>query len=362
MTDGTAQSNIWTELDAWAGALKPWQRFILEKAVASRTLSETDVKGAYNLLLQEHGLREPPKGNKGTGNAAIGRPSHALTKPLHLHRIGALRAVNAIPDGTELHFGPQLSVIYGPNGAGKSGFARLVANGCFSRSKPEILTNVYEKSIERSGSADFHISINGKEQPPIKVGEGSKHEDLLRIAFFDVNVARQHVSESAPFEFKPAGFDVFAEMGRVFQELAKRLADDVKARTRETNFPASFIGAVTEVSKAVAAIGPKTLMADLEKMGTYGAAEAARLDAVNTQIDTLKRTSPKELLARLHQALDDIDALTKKLDTAAHFCEEEAVSRLTKVVEDAKEAKAVVETTMCARITPLLTTMAAQSP
>lgn len=337
------QSNIWTELDAWATSLKPWQRFILEKAVSFRNLSDADIDHAYDLLLQENGLREAPKAKGEPAGVAIGRPAHALTKPLHLERIDNLSAVNAIPDGTEISFGSQLTVIYGRNGAGKSGFARLIANGCFSRSKPEILTNVYEESEKDSGSAHFHIAVDGKTLPPIIVEEGSKHHELLRIAFFDVSVARKHVSESSAFEFKPAGFDVFGEMGRVFQELAKRLTAEVKSRTRDNNFSAYFIGQETVISKAVTAISARTDMAALEKLGIYGDTQAARLDAVNRQMDDLKKASPAELLASLRQTLGDLDTLGQKLEAVQSFCEGGAIQSLSTLARDAKETRVAAE-------------------
>jgi len=57
--------------------------------------------------------------------------------------------VNALPDGSALTFAPGLTVIYGRNGAGKTGFARVIANACFSRHRPEILPN-----RERRGKED----------------------------------------------------------------------------------------------------------------------------------------------------------------------------------------------------------------
>lgn len=343
MTSGTTHSNIWTELDAWAGTFKPWQRFVLERAVSTRALSAADIENAYDQLLKENGLRDSVTTDKKAAGTPIGRPVQALTKPLHLERIDNLAAVNAIADGSEIAFGPQLTIVYGRNGAGKSGFARLIANGCFSRSKPEILPNVYEEGERESGSAQFHVVIDGVAQAPITVKEGTKNSDLLRVAFFDVNVARQHVSDSSPFEFTPAGFDVFGEMGRVFQELAKRLAADIKSRTRATNFAASFIGQETSVSKVVAAISSKTNMVELEKLGTYGDVEAARLDAVNQQMDALKKASPVGLLASLRQTITDLDTLSAKLLAARTFCDGSALKTLLTLATGAKDAKSAAD-------------------
>jgi hypothetical protein len=144
MTDGSSHSSVWKALDAWADALKPWQRVVLAMAVQSRTLSDAEIDDTYKLFFEEAGLSESTNGSSAPATEAIGRPADALTQQLRLERIDGLSGVNAIPDGAALTFGPALTVIYGPNAAGKSGFARLIANGCFSRYKPVILGNVYE--------------------------------------------------------------------------------------------------------------------------------------------------------------------------------------------------------------------------
>lgn len=337
MADATSHSSIWKELDTWAGTLKPWQKTVLGMIVKSRTLSDADVDVAYKLFCEETNLSEPPKSKAPTVAEVIGRPGDALKKQLRLDRIDGLTGVNAIPDGSTLTFGPNLTVIYGPNGAGKSGFARLIANGCFSRHKPEILGNIYEESGPPAASAVFHVTLDGHAKDPITVKHEAEHPDLLRISFFDVTVAHKHVSESTPFEFKPAGFDVFPEMARVFSEIGVKLAAEVKLRTREANFSASFIGAETDVSKVVAEISASSDIKTLEALGTYGKAEAARLETVKEQLVALKAKSPKELLASLKQAQADIEALSKKIPDFKPFCEPDGVTHLNELIKVAKD-------------------------
>ena len=337
MADFISHSSVWKELDAWAGELSSWQRAVLAMAIKSRTVSDADIEVGYKIFCEEAGLLLSPKDATIGAAKIIGRPADALAKPLRLDRIDRLSGVNAIPDGSVLTFGPQLTVIYGPTGAGKTGFSRLIANGCFSRHKPDILGNVYGTGNSSAPSALFHVTVDGVARDPIEVRQGAQHPDLLRIALFDVAVARQHIAESSPFEFKPSGFDVFPEMARVYAQIASKLATEVKARTREVNFPASFIGLSTEVSMAVAGISAATDVKALEVLGTYGATEAARLETVKKQLVDLKAKSPKELLASLKQAQADITTLAAKIAGFKSFCEAEGVAQLNDVVRLAKE-------------------------
>lgn len=129
--------NVWQALDRWAVQLKAWQRRILFFATRGGTLTSDQIDAVHQLFLAESNLCEPQAGCEASLEVS-GRPAEALTRSLHLRRIDALCGVNALPDGSALTFAPGLTVIYGRSGAGKTGFARVIANACFSRHRPEI--------------------------------------------------------------------------------------------------------------------------------------------------------------------------------------------------------------------------------
>src|ERR1700722_1416009 len=158
--------NVWQALDGWAAQLKPWQRRILSLATRGRTLSGDQIDGVYKLFLAECKLSEP----RDSGDIALdvsGRPVEALTKRLHLQRVDSLCGVNALPDKSALTFSPGLTIIYGRNGAGKTGFARLIANACFSRHKPQIISDIYTDAEQKPIGATFHITVDGMPQEPV---------------------------------------------------------------------------------------------------------------------------------------------------------------------------------------------------
>lgn len=310
--------SIWQALDAWAKVLAPWQRRILAYATKHGRLSDAQIDEVYGEFLIAAALAPKPEKEKPAEPIEVsGRPAAALADPLVLTRIDQLRGVNALPEDAALTFGANLTVVYGRNGSGKTGFARLLANACFSRHKPAIIKNIYDKNAPAQASAQFHVRIGGQAREPLPYAVGNEIADLQRITFFDSTVARQHVSGSTTFEFKPSGFDVFPEIVRVYAEISKRLDAEVARRTRENTFPKSFIAEETAISKAMDALGAKTDMAQLRAWGAYGDSERARLADLDTQLTALKAKSAKELLAAANQAKADIGELFARLKALA---------------------------------------------
>lgn len=336
MPRSTRISTVWQSLDEWAHALAPWQRRILAYATRGGTLKPEQIGEVYELFSEDASLREK-RARKEVMLDVLGRPASALTQTLRLHRVDNVVGVNALPDGCAIEFGPGLTVIYGRNGAGKTGFARILANACFSRHKPEIVPNIYAGAAQ-SATAQIHLVVDGEAKPPLTFDRDTDHPELRRISFFDSAVARLHVSEASPFEFKPAGFDVFPEMARVYGELGLRLDADIEKRPYEFNFSTSFIGAETEVSRAVAALSEASDLAALRSLGTYGPKEKARLEEVDKQLSALKAKSAKEILVALQQARSDLDSLSGRIESIGKALNPDNSARRGALATTAKQA------------------------
>jgi hypothetical protein len=300
-------------------------------------LTEAQVNEAYEIFLQDVELKDKQDTIQTTVDVA-GRPADAPTKQLRLDKVDGLDGINALPKGAALTFGPALTVIYGRSGAGKSGFARLFANACFSRHKPSVLGNIYDESAQPSPTAKFHIAIDGVAQEPLIFATDTEHPDLRRISFFDITVARQHVSQTSPFEFKPSGFDIFPEMVRVYAQIGTRLDTEIKVRTRDTNFSESFIGVETEVSRVVASVGAATDPAVIQGLAVYGPTEKARFEEVDKQLTALRSSSQKEILIALKQARSDVELLAHKIATLGEVSGSEKAAARSALSQKAKEA------------------------
>src|SRR6266496_351262 len=127
----TSPRNVWQELERWARGFASWQKLSLGLDIRHGALNETQINEVYTVFLHDSGLGEDP--GIAIPAAITGRPASGALAPIRLTRIDNLRDVNALPESATLTFSPGLTVIYGGNGTGKSGFARLLANVCFSR-------------------------------------------------------------------------------------------------------------------------------------------------------------------------------------------------------------------------------------
>ena len=217
----TPARNIWDELETWARGFAPWQKLSLAYAIRHGSLPEPQIDEVYAVFLHRSGLGPDPAI---TIPAAItGRPALGALAPIRLTRVDNLRDVNALPNSATLTFSPGLTVIYGGNGTGKSGFARLLSNVCFSRAQHRILPNVYEDAGGRVPAADITVIDGSQVERSLPLDQAKNEPDLKRIAVFDTSVARAHLVDENPLGFKPVGFDVLPELGRVYGELSRDL-------------------------------------------------------------------------------------------------------------------------------------------
>jgi hypothetical protein len=336
MAPSAQTPTVWQSLDEWARKLAPWQRRILAYATRGGSLKPDQIDEIYELFLEKADLRDK-KERKDVTIDVSGRPTSVLTESLRLHRVDKVVGVNALPDGCSIEFGPGLTVIYGRNGAGKSGFARIFANACFSRHKPQIIPNIYVAGSP-SATAQIHLIVDGKTKPALPFDLETEHPELRRISFFDNAVARLHMSEATAFEFKPSGFDVFPEMARVFGELGLRLDTEIRSRTHEFNFSNSFIGGETQISRAVASLSARTDLGAIRTFASYGPTEKARLKELDKQLNALKSKSPKEILAALKQARADIETLAARIDGLGNAFTAEKGSHRNNLAQSAKDA------------------------
>ena len=336
--------SIWEELDEWAQAFMPWQRFVLWRAIQSGSLGHTDVDTAYQLFLHDNGLGEPPNPAVEIPESLSGRPTKAETTKLILEEIRDLVGVNALPSTAKLNFSSGLTIIYGRNGAGKSGFSRILSNIVFSRARHAILPNIYE-SNQPVPQATIVISDGDGSKKPLTLPEAKAEPDLKRITLFDSSVARTHLVEQTALGFKPTGFDVFPEMARVYRMLEERLEGDIRARRRENPCASMFAGKISAVADLVTGLNGKSDVAQMRKLADFGEAEEARLQEVDRQIQELQSSSPAATIRTLSEAKREISGLVERFETAKkEFSAEKLNTYQGQLDEWVKRANAVTQT------------------
>ena len=335
----TTSTSVWDALAAWAETLRPWQRLALRLAVEHRRLTDEQTDTVYQAFLVENSLAEP--GEEGAQSASSSfprRPDGGDAAPLVLDRIDGLVGINALPDGTATTFGEGLTVIYGRNAAGKSGFARLFANVCFSRHRPRILGDVHGAEMTIP-AASFHFRLGGQAREPYVYEDESLNSDLRRISFFDRIVADLHVSNETTFEFKPAGFDVFPELARVYGELGRRLEHDIATRRQPNEFAQSFLAPETAVSALVAALSPSTDIEVIRRHATYGSVETSRLTDLDRQLAALRARDTRSLVQALRETKVSLARLAGELRSLADHFTVEQIERRNALASEARAAE-----------------------
>jgi hypothetical protein len=340
----SATSSIWNLLEGWFKTLKPWEQYVLGKAVRYRRLSDEQIETAYQYFLHDHKLlAELPK-DINPVEEVHARPVEALSADLVMSAVTEVQGVNALPAGTGLTFGPRLTLVYGRNGAGKSGYVRLLANACFCRYRPELIADIYAAEKPPPPSCHFTLSLGGAEQDPVPFTLGTDNPYLKRFTVFDSAVARHLLTQAMPFEFKPVGFDVFPEMVRVYNKLLLKLDADIARHTRQNTFATAFVGGTTPVYSAVSVLGPTSDLEKLRGLGRYGEAETARVAELDKLLVALRSQSPKEALETLAEAKTDIQGLRDKIAALAALFGEDSVAERKRLIGAAVNARNVAAT------------------
>lgn len=308
--------NLWQELEDWSKKLQRWQQFVLHKAVSSKRLTDDEMGVAYQLMLADNELGKEPTPPVDLPTSLTGRP-HGITSQMCLVRIENVENVNALPNGVCLRFGPGLTVVYGANATGKSGFFRILAASCFSRSRVEVLPNVYKETEEAPPSADIVIEEDSGERT-IKFLAPMGVSDLGRFSVFDASIAEIHLDEENEFSFRPTGFDVFSEMVRVHTYCINKIKHEISQKRAPNKFGQLIVTKdPTPISEMLDSLDASTDLDALKALGRFNAAEQARLEEAQRQLSELRATSVEHISKQLGQAQQDLETLVDKIAAAA---------------------------------------------
>lgn len=339
-------TTIWDELETWAKDFSPWQRLSLAWTIRYGVLTGAQIDQIYAVFLHGYGLADEPDPKIDIPSTITGKAGGLASQKPRLARIHDVSGVNALAASAELTFSPQLTLIYGGNGAGKSGFARILTNVCFSRTRHEILPNIYDETAAKVATATIVLIDHTGAEVPFVFDGATEHAELKKsFAVFDSAVAGKHLKDTGPLGFKPAGFDVFPEMARVYGQLAQKLSAAVDSRPKQNRFENAFIGAPTASSRAVAALSAKTDVAALRTLGTYGKDEIARIEEIQRLTLELQSKSPEESIRRLsevHKPLETLRDALKNLRSQLAQAERQACKDLLSSFSEA--AKKVAAT------------------
>jgi len=152
-----------SEVKKFADGLPFWAKYIADKILLGKAISDIDIETSYSYLLEELKLKgetEKPEieinYNASTGDYD---PDLLLTK------LENVEGVNALTENQTIDFSPNLTIIYGSNGSGKSGYVRLLKKVFYSKAPEEILQNIHLKDGHKPVNAKFTFKSKNADVP-----------------------------------------------------------------------------------------------------------------------------------------------------------------------------------------------------
>lgn len=182
--------------------------------------------------------------------------------------LSEVRGINALKDGAGIQLGIEsIGVVYGPNGSGKTGFARLLKQMCGTRSKEDILGNVFDAA---SPVPSATVELN-----PSSDGQGIKWQltsgalpELRHVHIFDARTAQAYVTERNEATYEPSRMRFVSTLISISDRVATHLRGErAKLVSKLPILPPTF--SQTQSATWLRALKASTKHPDIDAATTY---------------------------------------------------------------------------------------------
>jgi hypothetical protein len=310
--------NVFTELIQWINDknVPYWEQYALDLIVAGKTIGDSEIWEMVGFLLEDGGvIKKEARRHKLTAlSRAAATTGGPLSKKVLIRGISGMENINALVPNQRLEFGNQLTVFYGANASGKSGYARLLANACFSRGDRDVLHDINQPDAAAlAKQAVFHVERNGKTvDVPFVVDEGCP--DLQSFYVHDTVSITAHLTERNEFSFTPFGLNFLGQLAEVSDQVGNGLESQIGQWSTEKDFAVRFEGN-SPVRTQMEDLGVATDIEVLKKMAEMSEVDKIQKKDLETKIARLRAQSIPEEIKKRTKQMDDLDALLGKLMT-----------------------------------------------
>jgi recombinational DNA repair ATPase RecF len=328
-------------LRSWAGKeLKYWEQAALEKTSSQVEFTSDDLRELVQYFIEDAGLA-PIATNRPRLSLLDNTVTEAVLAPCRLSRIFNLTNVNALPEGQEIRFGPQLTLIYGNNGAGKSGYARALGAAGFARGERKVLPNATGVESKKQTRADIEVSYpHGKEV--ITWTEGKRCAELGGFYLFDGDSLTAHLTGSNTLSFTPGGLSLLTRVADLTDLVRERVRILIERNEEPHNFHAFFEGE-SQVKNQVANLDAQTNLDALSKLGKLTPEEKTTSVALEREIAELKLLNVNKQIEKRRQEIRDLDNLIQAIQKAQIDLGGAVEAEITDLINKTRTCRETVE-------------------
>ena len=335
-------SAVLEQIRDWANGLKYWEQATLEKIAAGLKFTDRDYQELATLWEQDAGLAVIPSQ----------RPQHRFSSEsgsgtrrpkCRLLRLYNLTDINALPQGQELPFCPQLTLIFGANGAGKTGYARPLGCAAFARGDREVLPNAEDDKSGAMPSASIDVIIDGHDGP-VKLDwqTGRRCPELSGFYVFDAESVDVHLVGQNAMSVTPSALGLLTMLADETDEVRRRIRSVIDQRNASHTFSNLFQGD-SVVSRLVANLGPETDLALLNKWASMTEAEYIELTRLESEVAQLRLQTIAQRLRMKRQELSDLEGLLQRLRDAAKATDQDSIADAEKLIRTLQESRRVAD-------------------
>lgn len=320
------------EVVTWAASRPWWQQRALVRLARGEVFGEADIASLMSDVFSPE--PSPPAGG---WVATLTEAQETVGEPVVLLGIRDVRNVNRLTAGQTLTFAAQgVTVVFGQNGSGKSGYARIIQSMVRTRTKANILPNVFGSTgacrgelVYRVGASQRTATLDG--EPPV---------ELARAAFYDEHTGNDYLTSESEVLYRPAMLRVLDDLATTCDRIRARITDQksaldsqqialpaVTTGSSKDNFLKGLAAQITDAAIKAQCVAP----ADAEEQLQALRAEEARLVATDPAAE-------KQRLTGLASATNVLAAHLDSLRNAFSPAAEQGLTGTRAAVESTRRA------------------------